>query len=381
MAEESLFDEWAEGVKLAGSPNAYFQEIETELDKPANFSLPDPKPETPDPPVAPIVEAQAPVQDEGPEVIELEGGGTVTVEKTSKGWKGVLDSQESGVPLENFYGATWRQLLANVCKGKLQASKAIRRLKKEKLLEVQETRTPEVPSAPKRTPKVTPLTADDMAEVQNLMGDNAVSGLDTYFQKRFGMSLEEVAESLKSAGDAKTIVEMQNVQRDVGEVNQDFIRENPDYAENYLSDENARLLIQRLAKVYLHKSVSKDLKHSVDNVIFELYEKGFWTAENLETAKDELIESGLLELTVTPRPTPKPKREPVAVIDSPSESPAPRIAASPGQTVGLGLPARNSTPTVVPDEKPLTDVDLQSLPLEDLRKIAQAQLQAMQRRG
>ena len=379
MADENLFNEWSEGVKLAGAPSTYFQEIETELDKPANFSVPDPKPEPVEPPVAPVVEVQAtPMQEEGPEIIELEGGGTVTVEKTSKGWKGILDSNEQGVAIENFYGNTWRQLLANVCKGKLEASKTIRRLKKEKLLEVQEQRVQNAPPAPKKTPKVEALTADDMAEVQNLMGDNAVSGLDAYFRKRFGMSPEELAESLKSADTAKTILEMQKAQADVNEVNQDFIKENPDYAENYLSDGNSKLLIQRMAKVYLHKSISKN--QNVDDIIFELYERGFWTAENLETAKDELIESGLLELTVAPTPTPKPNRKPVTE-NSPSESPAPRIAASPGQTVGLGIPARSSTPTVVPEEKPLTDVDLQSLPLEELRKIALAQLQAQARRG
>ena len=380
-----LFDEWSTGVSLAN--NTFFEEIPADVNDPANFTVsrdqipdnplnpsdPPPIPENGNP--EPVV--SVPTTDDGPEVIQLEDGGIVTIEKTSKGWKAILDSGIPGVPQENFYGNTWRQLLANLAKGKLEASKAIKKLKKEKLLGGED---------PIQTPTATPQriltanipSADDIYSIKNKINENPVEALDEYFKTRFGVSPEEFAEKLKSADKADKIVLAQQVKTAVDEVNGEFIKENPDYVEGYtgqdVAGKNVRLLIARVSKTFLNKKITqKTTDKEVDNTVAELYSKGFWTVENLETAKDELIESGLLERSTTPRrSTPPP--QPVTV-SRPSEQPAPRIAATPGQSVApAGLPARNNTPVPEPETRALTATDLQSMPLDQLRKLAQAQI-------
>jgi len=384
MADD-LFNEWSTGVSLAN--NTYFEEIPADVNDPANFSVS--RDQIPDNPVNPsdpipvpengIQEPVIPVTpaDEGPEVINLEDGGTVTIEKTSKGWKAILDSGISGVPQENFYGNTWRQLLANLAKGKLEASKAIKKLKKEKLLGGDDpVQTPT--ATPQRILTASVPTADDIYSIKNKIGENPVEAIDEYFSKRFGVSPEEFAEKLKSADKADKIVLAQQVKTAVDEVNGDFIKNNPDYVEDYtgqdVAGKNARTLIARVSKIYLNKKITqKTTDEEVDNTVAELFSKGFWTAENLETAKDELIESGLLERSTKPRySTPQPL--PVTV-NRPSEQPAPRIAATPGQSVApAGLSARNNTPVPEPSIRALTATDLQSMPLDQLRKLAQAQI-------
>ena len=141
--DDNLFDEWSGGVSLANSN--FFEEHEPagqplELNNPANYKVdPESIPSFITPALAdPVVPAQ-PVQvqvaeaDE-PEVINIDGGGTVTIEKTSRGWKATLDSEEPNTAIENFYGDNKTKLIANLAKGKLQANKAIYKLKKEKLL-------------------------------------------------------------------------------------------------------------------------------------------------------------------------------------------------------------------------------------------------------
>jgi hypothetical protein len=381
-----LFDEWSTGVSLAN--NTFFEEIPADVNNPADFSVSrDQIPNNPvnpsDPPPIPengILEPVIPVPptDEGPEVIQLDDGGTVTIEKTSKGWKAVLDSGIPGVPQENFYGSTWRQLLANLAKGKLEASKAIKKLKKEKLLGGDDP--VQLPTAtPQRILTANIPTADDIYSIKNKINENPVEAIDEYFQKRFNLSPEEFAEKLKSADKADKIVLAQTVKTAVDEINREFIRNNPDYVEEYtgqdVAGKNVRLLIARVSKTYLNKKITQRTSDDeVDNAVAELYSKGFWTVENLETAKEELIESGLLERSTKPRSTPTPQPQPVAVT-RPSEPPAQRIAANPGQSVApAGLPARSNTPTPEPETRALTATDLQTMPLDQLRKLAQAQI-------
>ena len=380
--QNEVFNEWSQGVSLANSD--YFQEVPTELDNPANFVVPD-QPVAPEQvQVLPAAPEQVLPVDDGPEVIQLEDGGTVTIEKTSKGWKAILDSGTPGVPQENFYGGTWRQLLAGLAKGKLEASKTIKKLKKEKLLGGDEN-TP-LPAPVSRPLKVSVPTADEVYAVKNKFDENIVDGFDEYFRKRFGVDPEVFAEKLKSADGAERIVNAQIIKKAIDEVNGAFVRENPDYIENYTGSdvwqENARLLISRISKTYLNKKISKKTPdEEVDNTVAELYSKGFWTVENLETAKDELIDSELLKRSTRPHvSTTQPQQVAAPVVTRPSEPPAPRIAATPGQPMVLGFSASNSSPSATPEPRTLTDTDLQSLPMEQLRKIAAAQIQAMRGR-
>src|SRR5579859_1045720 len=95
-----LFDEWASGISLANpASNDFFEEIPTELANPQNFTVsPDQIPEnpvaaqtqdTPAPTVTPDPQPQPTpeLQPEGPEVRKGKRGGSITLEKTSRGWR------------------------------------------------------------------------------------------------------------------------------------------------------------------------------------------------------------------------------------------------------------------------------------------------------
>ncbi len=400
VAEDNdLYNEWATGVSIANSDTSqnFFEELPTELEHPANFSVtPEQIPSQPTQvQTAELLNQEVPTQtsDNDPEVIELSNGGTLSIEKTSKGWKAILDSGLPNIPPENFYGDTIKKLTANLAKGKLEASKLILKLKKEKFLGGEEPTKPATPPVPRTVATVNVLSADDVYAIKNkLTSEDPVQvaeAFDEWVLKRFKMNPEQFAEALNSAPEAKRIVEAQRVKAEVEEVNKDFVERNPDYLEYVSTDDedvnkaNLRLLIGRVSKAYLNKKVTKSTAQStVDDLIYELYSKGYWTTENLETAKAELIENGLFERSTTPVRSPQPQPQQVATPvqqSRPSEPAASRIAPQTGQQVGinLGLSEKNSTPAVVPDQVPLTDTDLQKMPLEQLKAIAAAQLKAM----
>jgi hypothetical protein len=391
-SDSDIFNEWSSGVSLANSD--FFEEIPGDMEHPADFTVS--RDQIPDNPVNPVdppthfqettVSTEIPVSAENPEngndepeVIDLKDGGTITIEKTNKGWKVILDSGIPGVPQENFYGNTFRQLVANLAKGKLEASKAIKKLKKEKLLGGDETPIPMQEHSNQKILTSNILTADDMYAIKNKM-ENPVEAFDEYFLKRFGVNPEEFKEALNSAKGAERIANALKIQAEINEINGDFIRENPDYAENYTGEvwqENARILLARMIKTYLHKTVGKNTTNTdIDELTADLFLKGFYTAENLEKAKGELIEADCFVRPVQNQPVPTTKPQPVA--KRPSESTAQRIAANP-EPVALGLPVRTSTPVAEPASRALTDTDLQSMSMEQLRKIAQAQLQQMKK--
>src|ERR1700728_854818 len=382
MADDNFFDEWASGIQIANpsANNEFFEEFQGNLDKPADFHVdPDQVPENPiahhsDLTPQPNPQPQAQPEDDGPEVLEIDGLGTVSLEKSSKGWKAVVASNDRGIADQNFYGPNLKQLVLNFAKNALNGTIAIRKLKTEKLLGGNEPEHISVPQKP-INPSVNSLTADEIIGIKNELADNPDKALSDWMQKKLGVSsLDELAEALKAAPEAKRLVDAQTVKADTAEVIDDFLKNNQDYTTQYNTAENGRLLIRRLAKVHLKKTVSKDLKVNVDDVIYELYKSGSWTEENLEAAKEELIDAGALQLVSTSVPATQPQPQPAA---SSAPEPPKHIAKNPGQPVGLGLPARGSTSVVIPEEKPLSDINLTELPMDQLRKIAMAQLQAM----
>ena len=384
MATEvkDLFDEWSAGVQLANSSNDFFEEIPTELANPQNFEVkPEDLPVNPtETPVAPVpVQEAAPVEPEpgvGPEVRQGKRGGTVTLEKTSRGWRATIDPQISNLAPENFYAPNKDELVFSICEAKMDSNKAIHKLKKEKLLGGEDS-SPAPVLPVKNVAKISTLSADDAWEIKNkLNSENPAEGFDAWVKKRFGLDPEEFAEALKAAPEARKIAEAQKVKGDIDEVNAEFIGNNPDYAEHYSSSDNAKVLVVRMAKAHLNRKLNKSTPQStIDDTIFELYNKGFWTPENLETAKEELIDSGLLERSTPIRQVSEPNPpQPVAPTRGPSVPEAPRIAAKTGQPVGLGISAKTSSAAVVPEDKPLADVDLQSMPLDKLRALAAYQI-------
>ena len=388
-----LFDEWSSGIKLANpSTNDFFEEIPTELGNPQNFTVtPDQIPANPVAPqtadsVAPVPsqEAQTPPQEPanvGPDIRSAKRGGKMTLEKTSRGWHVNLDPEISNLVSENFYAPNKDELIFAICEAKLEGNKTIHKLKKEKLLGGDEPAAQPTVPVSRNIPKVLNLSADDVYEIKNKFDQNPGDAFDTWIKKRFGLDPDEFADALKSAPEAKKIAEAQRVKADIDEINSEFIGNNPDYAENYLTDENARTLVVRMAKAYLGRKITKNTSQSaVDDAIFDLFNAGYWTADNLETAKDELIESGLLHRSTSVRRVSEPTLPQPAVpapAVNPSEPETPRIAAKTGQPVGLGISAKTSSPSVVPEEKPLADVDLQTMPLDKLKALAALQVQML----
>lgn len=390
---QDLYDEWSKGMQVVpestANQNEFFQSYDMNLDKPAEFQVPpeslpanpteqrsESTVENQTPPVN--VAPEAP--DETPEVMEVEGGGTLTLEKTSKGWHATLDSGEPNIVAENFYGSSLKKLALNMAKAKLSATKAILKLKKEKLLGGDEpTRTVDIPAKPSRPQiNVNQLSADDVYAIkQKFAEERPDEAFDLWLSKKYNVKPEEFADALKDAKEAKKIVEAQRVKGEIDEVNTEFVKSNPDWNEEYGNvSSNLRMLVGRMAKAYLNKKITaKTPQPVVDTTIYELFSGGFWTVENLETAKEELIESGLLEKSVSRATPPTVNTPPAAPLVSPSV-PDKGIPGKAGQNAGagFGLPVRGTSAPVEPSNTPPSDVDLYNLPLDQLRKIAQAQL-------
>lgn len=381
--ETSLYQEWSSGLSLANPPSSeYFEEIPTELNNPGNFQVPSEQiPENRNPlehPIQPTLVQAVEPQDETPETLDVEGGGTVTLEKTSKGWHAALDCKDPNIAVQNFYGNNLKKLVLSFAKAQVNASKVIRKLKKEKLLGGDEPVVTSVAPVAKQVPKVSTLTADEEYEIRNKLTDTPSQAFDSWIKKRFGLDPDQLAEALKSSTEAKRIVDAQTIKAEVDEINQEFVAQNPDWAEEYSGvAQNLRKLVGRMSKAYLNKKITdKTPQAVVDDTIYELYSRGSWTVENLETAKEELIDSGLLDKSESHRQVAPPQPQQEAPRTEQPPVPATRIATPTGQPVGVfGTPVRNSSPTTTED-KPLSDVDLQTMPLDQLRLLALAQLRA-----
>jgi len=383
---QDLYNEWSKGLQVVPESQVpsdeYFQSIEMNLDKPADFQVPtDQLPANPLEQQVPEVPPAPPEADESPEVLEVEGGGTLTLEKTNKGWKATLDSGEPSAVPENFYGANLKKLAANMAKAKLNATKAIQKLKKERLLGGDEPTTPvNIPARPGAPSiNVNQLSADDIYAIkQKFTEERPDEAFDLWLAKKYGVSPDDFADALKDAKEAKKIVEAQRVKGEIDEVNTEFVKTNPDWNENYGNvSSNLRMLIGRMAKAHLNKKITdKTPQPVVDTTIYELFSGGFWTVENLETAKEELIDSGLLEKSTPIAATPNLPPQPAAQPQQSPSAPEQGIQGKPGSNAGagFGLPVRGTSAPAQPDNTPPSDVDLYNLPLDQLRKLAQVQL-------
>ena len=74
-------------------------------------------------------------------------------------------------------------------------------------------------------------------------------------------------------------------------INLEFARRNPDY---YLCEENADAIISCLAQRYLGYGVS-DAEDNAEDLMNDLFVSGYWTAQNLQAAYEELYAKGALK--------------------------------------------------------------------------------------
>lgn len=311
-------------------------------------------------PVAPVV--VEPVEPEGPEIIDLGDGSSVKIEHTSKGWVASLRTSNGGS--EDFKGKTKNELIQNIAIGKLHATKKIRDLNKQVKLGVSKDFTPApqaVPAAPQQ------LTADDVFAIKTQLESNPDLALETWFQKKTGMSVKQLVELAQKGQRA-------SIELDTEATNKTFVSSHPDYYADP-SYENFTSLVAYIAKHKLGRTLTDRNK---DELYESLVSSGLWTVQNLDEAYEELTEAGLL---VTPPVRQETKETPVVQQVPVTPAPAP-VAADPRivsrvvqPRAGLGIRTSEATsvrtetaqPPSVDDLDNLTDAQIADLYQKSLR--------------
>lgn len=311
----------------------------------------------------PPEEPVAPPADE-PKVIKFDDGSSVTIEKTSRGLVATLDAGTGAGP-EVFHGANEAELLTTIASAKVHATRKIRELNKQvKLGAVQKTDEPSKPQ-PNGTKQ---LTADEIFEITTQLKSNPDTALEGWFQKKYGLSLEQLVGMAKQGSHAKAEQEMEAVARN-------FVNDNPDY---YADPEgvNYTSVVAFIAKKYLDKTLTLANREAV---LAEVYHRGYWTTDNLQEAYDELLESGLLQTKPVEQPPvevtpPAQTREAVVtpVAPAPASQPTaiPAARRKPRAAITLGIRSNESVTPVVPAEtKAPSDEDLESMSTDDIAKL------------
>lgn len=317
--------------------------------------------ETPETP-APVVETPpaAPPADE-PEVIDLGEGASVTIERTKKGWKAALDS---GRGVENFYGHTKDELFKSLAVAKLNATKKINEQNRIiKLGKPEEQPRQQTEVSPVR-PQIRQLTADEKFALKTKLADDPDLANEEWFQKRTGMSLEQLVQLAQEGRDAKAALDCESI-------SVAFVDATPGY---YVSPANFRAIVARLCKSKLNRVLGQD--DDPNEWVGNLYYKNFWTVKNLTEAYEDLSEDGLLQVPpareeVTPAVPAAPK--PAA---APATPPAdPRIVRQVRQPrAALGIRSREVTPAppaAEPSIAPSAD-DLNKLSDKEVEELYQA---------
>ena len=191
-----------------------------------------PAPVAPVPVPVPVVEPQEP---EGPEITELENGGRIILEKEKGQWKATLDPG-NGANAEVFWGKSKNSLLANVLGAKLNATKKIRDLNKQLKLGNQTAKP--APVKPTPIPQSRELTADELFEIQTELQANPDKALESWFQKKTGLSVNQLVEIAKRGAAADAELRIESVSRE-------FLGRNPDY---YPDDRNVEAVVRWLGK-------------------------------------------------------------------------------------------------------------------------------------
>ena len=312
-----------------------------------------------------------PVAEERPKVYHLEdGSGEVHIEKDKEKnqWKGTAYSSFGAKP-QVYWGKTKEELLVNVMQAQVHATKKIRQLNTELKLNSGSTSTAgRVPETSTRQ-----LSADEKVEIRMEMDTDVEAAFEKLFVKKFGQTPESLA---KQAAAGQQALYEQTLQG----VNQQFRAEHPEY---YPDDngKNYQLLVQYMAKQSLGQS-GKETAKNLDKTIYDLVAGGYYTAENLEQAFEDLSE----DMIYAPKPTAsQPTSTPSAEPRTETPPTDPRIVSVTRRPrAGLGLRPSDVSATPVPSsDKPPTVEDIasyaNSLKDEDLEKLYHSSLAAARR--
>ena len=250
----------------------------------------------------PVVVPPAEPDPEVPEILQLEDGAFVSLEKEKGQWKATLDPGTGHS--EVFWGKTKNELLTNVLVGKLNATKKIRELNKKVKLTAS---TPQYPRQTEPAPSVRPLTADETFEIKAQLESDPALALDTLFQKRTGLTVQQLVDLAQKGAQANMNLETEAISRE-------FLARNPDYYPDS-ENKNFQSLIKWLAKFKLGKTATDA---NAGDIFTELWQTGNYTADNLEEAFQDLTDDGMLVKPRLPRTS-----SPVEVNQQPVPQPAP----------------------------------------------------------
>ncbi len=295
----------------------------------------------------PVVVPPAEPDPEVPEILQLEDGAFVSLEKEKGQWKATLDPGTGHS--EVFWGKTKNELLTNVLVGKLNATKKIRELNKKVKLTAN---TPQAPRQQESAPAVRQLTADEVFEIKALWESDPASALDLLVKKRTNVSLEDLVSKAQRGDQANMNLETEAISRE-------FLARTPDYYPDS-ENRNFQSLIKWLAKFKLGKTATEA---NAGDIFTELWQTGNYTADNLEEAFQDLTDDGML---VKPR-LPKTS-SPVEVNQQPVPQPAPaaptprivKTETRPRAAFGIRPGDVSATPPPATPSAP-TDEDLDNL--------------------
>jgi hypothetical protein len=291
----------------------------------------------------------APPAPSAPEVIEYEDGSSLSIEKTNRGWKSTLNSGV-GKP-EIFYGKTKEEMWTNVASAKMHATRRIHDLNREVKLTARPEPAPQGPVQP--VPQTRQLTADEIVEVTNQLKSNPSLAFDTYFQKRTGLTIDQLVNLANEGRQARQELEAESVVRV-------FKARHPEYL---VVDGNYKSMLGWLAKYKLGRTLTD--QNAVE-ITEQLYQRGQWTVENLDEAYGDLAQDGLLDLDLGP--SEEEEEVPPTPPQAPQPPPNPRIAnVRVGQRAGLGIRQRETSPVPPRDAtRPPSDEELDAMSDADI---------------
>jgi hypothetical protein len=321
----------------------------------------------------PVVE---PVEEEpaGPEVIELDGGGTLTIEKKGKKWCAALDTGSGGV--QNFYGLNKNELLVASFKAQANATRKIRDLNRQvKLGPVAQEQAPKPAQPASRQ-----LTADEITEIKMELATNPDAALEKWLQKKTGMTSQQLSDLSRQARDGSEAKQELTAEQ----VNKQFLQRNTEFFPDG-AYENFSSLVEYLGKYKLGKTIptratGETREALIDEFYHTLLDSGYWSVPNLEEAFNDLNTSGLL--VARPKPTPVPT--PVAPVTPAAAQPRPdeRIVRTETRPrASLGIRSSEAQPAS-PMPTPLSSAeDPDNMTPEQLLAAIRRERQALRPRG
>lgn len=234
-----------------------------------------------------------------PEVYEVDGG-TVTLKKAGKGWEATLEPEDGGNP-EVFRAQNKNDLLVEVLRGKLNATRQIRKLnKKIKLSGVASAPEPAIPVESVFQPKQ--LSANDLFEIKTAADSDLDKAFSLRFQKKYGMTEDEFVSLVHSIKGQAEKGEEAYEELTVEGVSKSFLEANKETYYPYA--ENGEAIMRWLCKHKLRRAFVEG-KDDFGTISGELLKRGLYTVANLEEAMEDLQDSGLLA------PPPQPEAEEV----------------------------------------------------------------------